>query len=301
MFSLLIANYNNGRFFEDCYQSILAQTYSNWEVVIVDDHSSDDSVEIIRKLIENDGRFRFYSNDENKGCGFSKNKCAALAKGEILGFLDPDDALLEDALEGMVKLHKEYPEVAIITSKYMLVDKDLNYQGISTHGEAIPEGKSYLTHARGAMTHFATFKKVCYDNTIGINKSMKRAVDQDLYFKLEEQGGSLFLNKVLYKYRIHKNGISQHYNTFKAEYWHHRALIDAYRRRKNSSDLDNYSMEEIKTLRCDYLLQRFQRARQLGKLRSQIYFLVKAFQVYPSYKLRFKAKSALRLIGVKNG
>lgn len=84
LFSLLIANYNNGKFFQDCYNSIMAQTYSNWEVIIVDDASTDNSVAIIKKIIGDDTRFKVYENPENKGCGFTKRKCAELATGELL-------------------------------------------------------------------------------------------------------------------------------------------------------------------------------------------------------------------------
>ncbi|MDD3722635.1 MAG: glycosyltransferase family A protein [Lutibacter sp.] len=83
LFSILIANYNNGHFFNDCYKSILAQTYNNWEVIIVDDCSTDDSVSVMKQIIGDDMRFRAYFNTENKGCGFSKNKCVKLAVGEV--------------------------------------------------------------------------------------------------------------------------------------------------------------------------------------------------------------------------
>ena len=53
LFSLLIANYNNGIFFKDCYDSIISQTYTNWEVIVVDDASKDNSVELIQNIIGN--------------------------------------------------------------------------------------------------------------------------------------------------------------------------------------------------------------------------------------------------------
>ena len=92
LFSILVANYNNGHFFQDCYQSILSQTYTNWEVIIVDDCSTDESVSVIKQIIGVDDRFKLIENTKNYGCGYTKNKCVQNAKGDILGFLDPDDS-----------------------------------------------------------------------------------------------------------------------------------------------------------------------------------------------------------------
>ena len=116
LFSILIANYNNGKYFKDCFESILKQTYSHFEVVIVDDCSTDDSAEIIQELIKNDARFLFFQNEKNQQTGFTKSKCASLAKGELCAFLDPDDALAENALDIMVKKHQENPDVSLVYS-----------------------------------------------------------------------------------------------------------------------------------------------------------------------------------------
>ena len=74
LFSLLIANYNNGKYFEMCYKSIVNQVFERWEVIIVDDASTDDSVKIIKNIISNDKRFKFYENDRNYGCGYTKRR-----------------------------------------------------------------------------------------------------------------------------------------------------------------------------------------------------------------------------------
>ena len=162
LFSILIANYNNGHFFKDCYESIMQQTFTNWEVIIVDDESLDDSVNIIKQLISNDKRFKLFQNIENKGCGYTKNKCAKLASGEILGFVDSDDALKPNAIEIMISAHKEFKSAAIVTSRFELVDLYLNYIKDGDIGSEIPRNKSYLTFGKGALTHFATFKNAAY-------------------------------------------------------------------------------------------------------------------------------------------
>ena len=68
LFSILVANYNNGRYLQEAIDSILAQTYDNWEVILVDDKSTDDSPVIYGKYAS-DSRFKIYYNDVNRGCG----------------------------------------------------------------------------------------------------------------------------------------------------------------------------------------------------------------------------------------
>jgi len=89
--SILIANYNNSHFFKDCYESLLNQTYKDFEVIILDDFSNYEDYKNIKNLISNDNRFRIFRNQSNKGVGFTKRKLVELASNEICGFLDPDD------------------------------------------------------------------------------------------------------------------------------------------------------------------------------------------------------------------
>ncbi|HEU4790024.1 MAG TPA: glycosyltransferase family 2 protein, partial [Flavobacterium sp.] len=166
-FSILIANYNNGHFFSDCYCSIINQSYQNWEVIIVDDCSTDNSVAMIQQIIGEDSRFKLFLNEANKGCGYTKNKCASIANGQILGFLDPDDALKTNALFLMVSAHIEMPDISLISSRFVLVDLNMNFKEKSSQGNNIPERKSYLTSKQGLVTHFASFKNESYRKTIG--------------------------------------------------------------------------------------------------------------------------------------
>lgn len=296
LFSVLIANYNNGHFFKDCYKSILSQTYANWEVIIVDDFSTDDSVAVMKQIIGDDNRFKIFFNNENKGCGYTKNKSAELASGEISGFLDPDDALKDDALQSMVALHKQFEEVSIITSKYELVDLEMNFIENGSHGEEIPLSKSYLTYGKGALTHFATFNQKKYLQSGGIDPKMKRAVDQDLYYKMEEQGKHLFLDKVLYQYRVHHNSISKNDNLYKARYWHFYTMMKAYKRRKKLHlKIDNFSREYIDRHASNYYLGRFKTVKPRKKYSAKYYFLYKAIIASPFHRFELKIKSLILL------
>lgn len=229
-FSILIANYNNGVFFKDCYDSIVAQTYKDWEAIIVDDQSTDNSIEIISSLINHDPRFMLYTNGENRGCGFTKRRCAELASGEIAGFVDPDDSLVPDALEQMVKAHAENPAVSLVHSRFYFCDENLDQTALYTVAQSVQVTETF-TNLEARVNHFASFKISFYKRTEGINSSLLRAVDQDLYLKLSETGPFYFVDKGLYNYRIHSNGISTFANVDKAFYWFLKVIMKAEERR----------------------------------------------------------------------
>ncbi len=246
LFSILIANHNDGKYIKDALASVEKQTYKNYEVVIVDDGSNDDS-NVILKELESKSNYRVYYNDGNHGCGFTKRKCVDLANGDICGFLDADDALTPDALEVMVASHLKHPATSIIYSRYHFCNKDLVPLYISNHQCTIPDNSSFLEYKRGAISHFVTFKKSFYYMTLGINDQFRIAEDLDLYFKMEEVGKTLFIDKPLYYYRNGTgNNTSLNENVVKASYWEIIAKTEACRRRNLSYEAVELPMiEEI--------------------------------------------------------
>ncbi|MBD8017001.1 glycosyltransferase [Kaistella pullorum] len=237
LFSILIAQYNNGKYFRDCYDSIIAQTYDNWEVVIVDDGSTDDSVAVMKNMIAADPRFKLEVNDKNKGCGFTKRRLAELAAGEICGFLDPDDAITVDALKLMVTEHQKYPEASMIYSKPFWCDENLRIQ-FERDTIQVENYVSDFFDFDGYLFAFLSYKSHFYCRTEGISSYLLRAVDRDLVLKLYEAGPAMLLNQPLYYYRAHSNSISLNLNADKAYFWYWVVIIDAARRRNvNIEDL----------------------------------------------------------------
>jgi len=110
---ICIPIYNVCKYLERCIDSLLNQTYPNVEYIFVDDCSTDDSLEKIRNLVSKDHRFKIYTNEENKGVGYTKKRCIELANGDICGFLDPDDALLPNALQLSVDTHNKYKNIDV--------------------------------------------------------------------------------------------------------------------------------------------------------------------------------------------
>ena len=228
-FSILIANYNNGRFFADCYLSIISQTYTNWETIIVDDCSTDNSLEIIENLTRGDNRFKIFTNNENRGCGYTKRKTLEFADGEIYGFLDPDDALEENALELSVK---QYIEKNIVATYSKITFCDPKLKPVSDFKKIQPIlNDEYFFNLPIQIHHFFTFRKDVYNKTVGIDPNLRSAVDQDLYLKILEHGEVSFIPTNLYLYRRHAKGISQHSSKIKAKNNFAKVIFETFKRR----------------------------------------------------------------------
>lgn len=214
LFSVLIANYNNSKYLMDAVESVRQQTYANWEIVLVDDASTDNSKELYKEL-EKDERIHIYRNDKNMGCGYTKRRCAELAKGDLCGFLDPDDVLLPNAIGDSVRNLEAHPDCVLSFSRFYTCDEKLNKTGECRLLEL--NGKSYFENRDYCPEHFVAFRKEAYDKSEGIDATLKAGVDQDLYFRLEEVGEAVVLNKFTYLYRKNTNALTS--NPYWCYYW----------------------------------------------------------------------------------
>jgi glycosyltransferase involved in cell wall biosynthesis len=229
MFSVLIANFNNARYLETALQSVFSQTSQDYEVVLVDDGSTDNSCDIAQAYSDKDCRVQLLRNSCNRGVGYTKKRCVEAAVGDVCGFLDPDDALLPDALDAMMKAHAD-PEIGVVYSNQVNCDQALKPTGRIME-RILPEGASLL-ESGGSFTHFVSFKKKAYSLTDGVAEEFKKAVDVDLYLKLEEVASVRHLPQELYLYRCHPGGISQGLVSEKtASLWSLMARLSACKRR----------------------------------------------------------------------
>ncbi|MCS3530437.1 glycosyltransferase family A protein [Chryseobacterium sp. JUb7] len=251
--SILIANYNNGKYFKACYDSLIAQKYENWEAIIVDDDSKDNSVEIIKDIIKDDPRFIFYKNEINQGCGFSKRKCAELATGDFYAYLDPDDALLPDSISRSLEEFDKNKDLIATYSQLFFCDENLKPDKIFDKIKQVHNNK-YFFNCPIQISAFFVFKKEAYLKTSGINANLRTAVDQDLYLKLLEFGDAKFIKEPLYKYRLHSRGISQESSKQNAKDSFARVIYETMQRRgiksiNNNKVPDHYTnSEEIYSL-----------------------------------------------------
>lgn len=245
-FSILIAHFNNYDYFKECYHSILKQTFSDYEIILVDDCSSYDSYQKIVELTKDNANVKVFRNEENRGVGYTKRKCVEMASGEICGFVDPDDALVENALQISIENHTQ--DNIVTYSQFYLCDHQLKPIKIFQHSRAVKNGKKDFFNIFLEANHFFTFKKEAYDKTVGINIELSSAVDQDLYLKLYEVGRFNFINIPLYYYRLHDKGVSQESSKKgKLNQNWQKVILDTAKRR-NIQSLYGENINEIENL-----------------------------------------------------
>lgn len=208
LISIVIANYNSEDYIDDTLHSLYIQTYDNIEIIVVDDCSYDNSVNIINSWncpkLKN---FVFIRNKENLGGGLTKLIGLERARGEIVGFVDCDDYLDSRAVEMMVAAHLKFDKVGLVYSNAFEVDASGKIIGLLNKSRKLKAGQTLLEE--DCAFHFATWKRKYYELcAYGFSSKFNIAYDLDLYYKLEEVSDVMYIAEPLYYYRLHGNNLS---------------------------------------------------------------------------------------------
>ncbi|MDR1652118.1 MAG: glycosyltransferase family 2 protein [Prevotellaceae bacterium] len=260
LISLLVANFNNGKYIAETLQSAVNQTYKNIEIVVIDDASTDNSREIIRSFIAKNPAacIRFFENESNSGgCGGIKNQCIAFSHGDYFAFLDPEDTIEPNSVDVLYAEHVRNGQLGIVYCSHWLCNEQLEPQSISTWVGAIPQGQSHLTSTGGHISAFALCKRADYNKTGGINPTYEVAEDMDLYLKMEEVAPVLFVDQPMYYYRKHDHNASWDYQKrYRNLFWRHKAETAAYIRRKTGKTrAENLTRNQLNRKNFSFMMQ----------------------------------------------
>lgn len=250
MISIALTNYNNSKFLKEVVQSIVIQDYTDWEIIFVDDCSKDNSVEIFKNLVEWHGienKVKICVHEMNLGYGASLADAIELSTGDLIAVVDSDDALaVTEALGIMVREHDKYPDVSMTYSNYFECRDKLHKERVIKgtklrEGEMVlkREGKKGLSGNKVVVSHLKVFKRKFYDMTQGIDRTLRKAVDKNLIFLLEEVGKLLYIDKTLYIHRAHSTSISWTRRTSDETRKLEEAKMDMYKKtweRRNGTD-----------------------------------------------------------------
>lgn len=258
--SVILPNYNHGKFLSQRIESILYQTYTNFELIILDDASTDDSASIIEKYRGHEKVSTIVYNERNSGSTFKQwEKGIKLAKGELIWIAESDDYADPTFLEQTTKAILSSEDINLcfaqsyrVNSKSEIKENCLNWYGKDFKAPFIIEGKDYIKkYLWDANTIYnasaVLFRKKAYpinDKTIC---KLKFVGDWFVYIKLIEHGKLAYLPEPLNYFRFHESSVTTKFNNSKLH------LFENYFILKYISEQRLYDLKEKYNTRLNYL------------------------------------------------
>lgn len=202
LISVIIPCYNHGRFLRECVESVISQTYKNWECIIVNDGSTDKTTEEVRALIQDYKNYRiFLIEKQNTGVADSRNAGVEKSKGDFVLFLDADDKIHQNFLEEAINILQSYPEVGFVYT-------DIQHFGVRSdfvsHGDFNP--RQFLRSNQATVS--SLFRKQIYAQVGGFKKEMEVGLEDWEFWvsAYEKKWQGYRLAKAYLYYRQHSAG-----------------------------------------------------------------------------------------------
>jgi len=267
--SVVIPCYNQAHFLGEAIESILSQTYPHFEVVVVDDGSTDNTTEVAARY----PGVRYVRHEENQGLAAARNTGIRRSRGEYLVFLDADDRLLPDALEAGLRCLKDHPECAFVAGRYRYIGFDGS--SLPTPQPPRPQGDHYLALlGRNYITVPAVvmYRRPVFEHVTGFDPSLGPAEDYDLYLRIARE----------FPIHCHDKVVSEH-------------------RWKDAKMLDNPELAFISVLSALQSQQRYvKESKRFGKahirrvLAGRAYYGEQLAEEVRTYARKHKRRQALR-------
>lgn len=203
--SILMCVHNRERFVDVAIKSVLAQTRTDLELVLLDDGSTDGSLAICRAHAQRDPRVRLFEG-ERKGAVRALNAAHTHACGRFIGWVDSDDMLHAEALAHTVAVLESRPNVGLVYTDHLIIDEHNKASGVG-HKATIPYSKEKLL-TDFVTFHFRLFRRELFDQVGGLDESFTAAADYDFCLRMSEIIEFAKVEKPLYAYRVHAHSIS---------------------------------------------------------------------------------------------
>jgi len=237
--SVVMPAYNSARYIAEAIQSVQAQTLGDFEFIIVDDGSTDDTLAIIQKFAADDRRIRVITHP-NKGMGRALNDAIALATGAWIARIDADDLMAPDRLEKQISFVQRHPGVSVAGSWIQYIDRTGRILARKLSPLHKPEYVAKLDQHNKLipLTHPSVLiQKSAFDEVGGYRPQFWPAEDLDLWSRILERGHGVLVQKdLLTQYRIHSDSIccAKARQTLMKVRWVRECLI---RRRRNEPEI----------------------------------------------------------------
>lgn len=233
--SVCIPTYNNEDYISKTIDSILSQSFADWELIIVDDCSRDNTLEIVKSY--NDDRIHLFQNKKNLGMAGNWNRCVELASGTYIKFICADDVLAENCLERELEIFADNPELSMVVSDSQLINDQDVKTGVFPryHIAGIIDGKKLAKKSLIFINYFGMpcavmFRKDIFDKVGGFSKEFHYIVDFDLWLGMAFYGKTYVNKQLLNSFRLRSDSNSgEVFSEKKREYYEeHKKALDKY-------------------------------------------------------------------------
>jgi len=199
-FSVYMACHNAEKFIEQAIGSVLSQTYKNFELIVVDDFSSDSTWERIQTMANSDPRVKHSRNVSKKCIGYSKRHACESADGDVLVMVDGDDFVSPNALQVLYDAYQAYPQYDCVYLGHYICDSEGKPIRRSAWIKQWPKSGS-IAKGLDCVGHLLSFKKSVYELTNGYDCDRRYATDKQLLAELESVSRFKYIDTPLYYYR----------------------------------------------------------------------------------------------------
>lgn len=225
--SIVIPAFNAGRYIEETICSVQAQSFKDWELIVVDDGSTDDTASVVKALM-GDGRIR-YHYQSNAGVAAARNKGIGMSKGAYIALLDADDVWLPEKLSKMMAVFQSETDLCVLHTDMDVIDGQSQPTGGILTGREGHLLKYYLLWDGVCVPCPASnlvMKREVFDTVGGFDPQFSTAADQDFMFRVSARYHIRRLPEILFRYRVH--GSNMHQNIPLMEHDHLRVYRKAH-------------------------------------------------------------------------
>jgi glycosyltransferase involved in cell wall biosynthesis len=241
--SIVTASYNMGNYLPQTVESVLAQTYQDFEMIVVDDGSQDNTPEVMEKYLDNP-KIRYIRLARNRGQTVAKNRGLAEAKGRFIGFVDSDNLWKPFKLEHQLPLFRKSDRTGVVYSDAEYIDGDgkvLPYIKRNYH-EGTIVGKLLLSNFINFNS--ALVRRECIHEVGGFDENLAMGIDWDLWLRISTRYEFAFLPEQTYSYRIWANQMS---HQKKKRFLNAEKIVEKFER-QNAGAVRQKTLREAKAL-----------------------------------------------------
>lgn len=229
--SVILPTYNCANFLSESVGSILSQTYHSYEIIVIDDGSTDNTKEVLHPFMQ---RITYINLEQNKGLPAARNVGIRSAQGEYIAFIDADDLWLPEKLQTDIEYFEKYRDAGMVYSKHMNIDEKGRVLG-GTPKRRLPSGNIFIqlfSEQNFIIASSVIVRKEVFETTGLFDEQLFNCQDWDMWLRIAFYFKVAGINKPLVKYRHNPRSLSKNrnnvlkyqklvidkiYNTFKAE------------------------------------------------------------------------------------